>query len=153
MVTYGPKGSQSRKTAGKNKGQDPRSLADLVRQMREGAKGSPGEDYRERALAIYGLLCSRCSREFDEKNRHLLTIHHRDGDHHNNPPDGSNWEPLCAYCHEDIHSRSLLGDYLQGQGEQQVSLVYGDASDIAAPPQGLGLLGQKLKLAMEKKKK
>jgi len=25
---------------------------------------------------------------------------------------GSNWENLCVYCHDDEHSRSLLGDYL-----------------------------------------
>ena len=25
--------------------------------------------------------------------------------------DGSNWENLCVYCHEDEHSRSVLGDY------------------------------------------
>jgi hypothetical protein len=41
-----------------------------------------------------------------------LTVHHKDGNHLNNPPDGSNWENLCSYCHEDIHSRELLGDYL-----------------------------------------
>ena len=29
--------------------------------------------------------------------------------------DGSNWENLCIYCHDDEHSRSLLGDYLQGK--------------------------------------
>ena len=28
-------------------------------------------------------------------------------DHNNNPPDGSNWELLCMYCHEGEHSRSL----------------------------------------------
>ena len=32
-------------------------------------------------------------------------MHHRDGDHHNNPPDGSNWEMLCIYCHENEHAR------------------------------------------------
>jgi hypothetical protein len=43
-----------------------------------------------------------------------LTVHHKDGNHHNNPADGSNWENLCVYCHDDEHSRSLLGDYLKG---------------------------------------
>ena len=32
-------------------------------------------------------------------------MHHKDGDHHNNPPDGSNWELLCIYCHENEHAR------------------------------------------------
>ena len=61
--------------------------------------------YRERSLALHGWICAKCAREFDESNLHLLTVHHRDGNHQNNPPDGSNWENLCAYCHEDEHSR------------------------------------------------
>ena len=55
------------------------------------------------------------AREFDAANLHLLTVHHKDGNHHNNPPDGSNWENLCVDCHEDEHSRDLLGDYLTGK--------------------------------------
>jgi cytochrome c553 len=39
-------------------------------------------------------------------------VHHKDGNHLNNPPDGSNWENLCVYCHEDEHTRELLGKYL-----------------------------------------
>jgi predicted amidophosphoribosyltransferase len=69
-------------------------------------------DYRERSLKIHGLICAKCGREFDYKNRHLLTVHHKDGNHLNNPPDGSNWENLCVYCHDDEHSRELLGKYL-----------------------------------------
>jgi predicted HNH restriction endonuclease len=69
-------------------------------------------DYRKRSLEIHGLICAKCAREFDETNKHLLTVHHKDGNHQNNPPDGSNWENLCAYCHEDEHSRGQLGDYL-----------------------------------------
>ncbi len=29
----------------------------------------------------------------------------RAGNHDNNPPDGSNWELLCIYCHENEHAR------------------------------------------------
>ncbi len=29
-----------------------------------------------------------------------LTAHHRDHNHDDNPPDGSNWEWLCLYCHD-----------------------------------------------------
>ncbi len=32
-------------------------------------------------------------------------MHHKDGNHDNNPPDGSNWELLCIYCHENEHAR------------------------------------------------
>ncbi len=70
-------------------------------------------DYRERSLKIHGLICAKCGREFDYTNRQLLTVHHKDGNHMNNPPDGSNWENLCIYCHDDEHSRELLGDYLK----------------------------------------
>ena len=45
----------------------------------------------------------------------MLTVHHRDHDHDNNPPDGSNWENLCAECHEAEHTKGLLGDYLSGK--------------------------------------
>ncbi len=41
----------------------------------------------------------------------MLTVHHIDGNPNNNPPDGSNWENLCVYCHDDEHSRQLLGEY------------------------------------------
>ena len=76
----------------------------------------PGGDYRERSLKIHGLICGKCGREFDYKNRQQLTVHHKDGNPKNNPPDGSNWENLCVYCHDDEHSRELLGNYLT-QGE------------------------------------
>jgi len=75
--------------------------------------GFKGSDYRERSLKIHGLICAKCGREFDEKTKHLLTVHHKDGNHMNNPPDGSNWENLCVYCHDDEHSRDLLGQYLR----------------------------------------
>ena len=76
--------------------------------------------YREQSLKIHGLICAKCAREFDFKTRHLLTVHHKDGNHHNNPPDGSNWENLCRDCHDDEHSRGTLGDYLQKAKEDKV---------------------------------
>ncbi len=62
--------------------------------------------YRERALKIHPWICARCGREFSGKRLKELTVHHKDHDHHNNPPDGSNWELLCLYCHDNEHSRS-----------------------------------------------
>jgi len=73
------------------------------------------QGYRARSLQIHGWICAKCAREFDETNLHLLTVHHRDGNHDYNPPDGSNWENLCVYCHDDEHSRGLLADYLSGK--------------------------------------
>jgi len=128
----------------------PKSVGDVVRELKEGMKKPAGEDYRERSLAIHGLVCARCGREFDHTSRHLLTVHHKDGNHHNNPPDGSNWENLCAYCHEDIHSREVLGEYFDGApAAKDVAVVYSD-DDL---PKGLGSLGAKLQEAMKHKKK
>lgn len=88
----------------------------LVRQLK-GERDKDG-NYRERSLALHGWICAKCGREFERHNLQLLTVHHKDGNHHNNPPDGSNWENLCSYCHDDEHSRSLLGDYLAGDGNE-----------------------------------
>ncbi|RPH95084.1 MAG: HNH nuclease family protein [Lysobacterales bacterium] len=61
-------------------------------------------DYREQALKLFPWLCGRCGREFNGKNLRELTVHHKDHDHRNNPPDGGNWELLCIYCHEEEHT-------------------------------------------------
>ena len=73
-----------------------------------------GSNYRIRSLELHGMICAKCAREFTAADKHLLTVHHIDGNDKNNPTDGSNWENLCAYCHEDEHSRGRLGDYLRG---------------------------------------
>ena len=65
------------------------------------------QDYREQALKIYPWVCGRCAREFTRANVQLLTVHHKDHNHDNNPPDGSNWELLCTYCHDNEHARYL----------------------------------------------
>jgi hypothetical protein len=41
-------------------------------------------------------------------------VHHRDHNHDNNPPDGSNWELLCLYCHENEHSRREVAEAYEG---------------------------------------
>ena len=79
-----------------------RIVADARRGSDERAKS-----YREQALKLLPWICGRCAREFDRKNVAQLTVHHIDHDHHNNPPDGSNWELLCVYCHDNEHSREL----------------------------------------------
>ena len=65
-----------------------KSVEDTVREMKNAAKAPGGEDYREKSLNIHGLVCARCAREFTGVNRQLLTVHHKDGNHHNNPQDG-----------------------------------------------------------------
>ncbi|MBW2589295.1 MAG: HNH nuclease family protein [Deltaproteobacteria bacterium] len=67
--------------------------------------------YRERALKMFPWICARCGREFTGKKLRELTVHHKDHNHDNNPPDGSNWELLCIYCHDNEHSRYLDEEY------------------------------------------
>jgi hypothetical protein len=93
------------------KSDESKTVEEVVKELRQ--HNSPVESYRERSLKIHGMICAKCGREFDHENSHLLTVHHKDKNHRNNPPDGSNWENLCVYCHDDEHSRGLLGDYLK----------------------------------------
>jgi len=83
--------------------------------------------YREQALKIYPWICARCGREFQGKKLRELTVHHKDHNHDNNPPDGSNWELLCLYCHDNEHSRYLDQDgrdEVTPGGEQETSPIH-----------------------------
>jgi 5-methylcytosine-specific restriction endonuclease McrA len=73
------------------------------------------QGYREKALKMYPWVCGRCGRTFTYANVQELTVHHRDHNHDNNPPDGSNWELLCLYCHDNEHSR--YEDHLAAGGK------------------------------------
>ncbi|MGB5411537.1 MAG: YajD family HNH nuclease [Woeseiaceae bacterium] len=75
------------------------------RQSAEREKG-----YRAQALKLYPKICARCGREFSGENLRELTVHHKDHNHDNNPADGSNWELLCLYCHDNEHSRYQITD-------------------------------------------
>ncbi len=92
------------------------SLERLVAETKT-ARAARAHGYRERSLALHGWICARCAREFEAEDLHLLTVHHKDGNHDHNPPDGSNWENLCVYCHEAEHTTHTLGDYLTGRDE------------------------------------
>lgn len=74
------------------------------------------QGYREQALKIYPWICGRCTREFTRANLRELTVHHRDHNHDNNPSDGSNWELLCLYCHDNEHQRQLEAQGLAAPG-------------------------------------
>jgi hypothetical protein len=78
------------------------------RQLRE-------KTYRERALKLFPHVCGKCGREFSGKKLKELTVHHRDHDHFNNPPDGSNWELLCIYCHDNEHSRHADAEWYDAE--------------------------------------
>lgn len=92
-----------------NKEEMDRVIAKVRKAEDERMKG-----YRERSLRIHPWVCASCGREFTNRNLHLLTVHHKDHNHDNNPPDGSNWENLCIYCHDHEHSKFL--DYEAGGG-------------------------------------
>ena len=148
-ITFGNKGGRVQVSTVRDKAAPVRPVEEIVREIKN-ARRPDEETYRERSLALHGLVCARCGREFDATRRHLLTVHHKDGNHHNNPPDGSNWENLCVYCHEDAHSRGLLGDYLEGAAvSREEVVVYRD--EEAGSSKGMGSLGDTLKMALAKK--
>jgi len=59
---------------------------------------------------MFPWICGRCGREFSGQRLRELTVHHKDHNHDNNPPDGSNWELLCIYCHDMEHAKYLDDD-------------------------------------------
>jgi len=75
--------------------------------------------YREQALKLFPNVCGRCGREFSGKRLRELTVHHRDHNHDHNPPDGSNWELLCLYCHENEHSRLMNSQWCDSGASRQ----------------------------------
>ena len=104
--------------ASSRKPPDPGRLDRVVAEARR-AREAREQGYRAQALKMYPWVCGRCGREFDHRNVRELTVHHRDHDHDNNPPDGSNWELLCLYCHDNEHQRQLeaRGATRDGKGE------------------------------------
>jgi 5-methylcytosine-specific restriction endonuclease McrA len=84
-------------------------LARLGRVVAEARRHSNEREatYRERALKLFPWICGRCGREFSGARLRELTVHHKDHNHDNNPLDGSNWELLCLYCHDNEHQRQL----------------------------------------------
>jgi 5-methylcytosine-specific restriction endonuclease McrA len=114
-------------------GQDSRSRA--IAEARKAQKQRENT-YRERALKLYPHVCGRCGREFSGKKLTELTVHHRDHNHDYNPPDGSNWELLCIYCHENEHSRHLEADAHGGHGGSEAEADPGSThrpfADLAA---------------------
>ena len=88
-----------------------RMIAETIRNRQTRELG-----YREQALKIYPWICGRCTREFVRETLQQLTVHHKDHNHDNNPSDGSNWELLCLYCHDNEHSRELEADAARAAG-------------------------------------
>jgi predicted HNH restriction endonuclease len=79
-------------------------LDQIVREARRNAE-KRAAGYRAQALKLFPWVCGRCARTFTHANLQLLEVHHKNGNHDDNPKDGSNWELLCTYCHEHEHSK------------------------------------------------
>jgi len=99
------------------------------------------KSYRERALNLFPWVCGRCAREFSGKKLRELTVHHKDHNHDNNPPDGSNWELLCIYCHDNEHSRDEVSDWYAE-----------DTPDTDTPSEGLNTPFADLEKLLKNKK-
>ena len=84
--------------------QDNERLDQVVREARRNAD-QRAAGYRAQALKLFPWVCGRCARTFTHSNLQLLEVHHKNSNHDDNPPDGSNWELLCTYCHEHEHSK------------------------------------------------
>ncbi|MED5579198.1 MAG: YajD family HNH nuclease [Nitrospinota bacterium] len=105
--------NQNKKIARTDSNEDTsaKEIAEKLKKFSSVSKNAP--DYRIKSLEIHGWICAKCGREFNESNLHKLTVHHKDNNHKNNPPDGSNWENLCIHCHEDEHSRGILSNQIK----------------------------------------
>lgn len=79
-----------------------------------------GHSYREQSLKMFPWVCGKCKREFTRENLSELTVHHKDHNHDNNPPDGSNWELLCLYCHDHEHAKYLDGEPLSASANNEL---------------------------------
>jgi 5-methylcytosine-specific restriction endonuclease McrA len=79
--------------------------------------------YRDTALRIFPHICGRCGREFSGRKLVQLTVHHKDGNHNHNPPDGSNWELLCIYCHDNEHE-VRTESYFAGKKDEPLPSIF-----------------------------
>ena len=90
--------------------------------------------YRDRALSLLPHVCAMCGRDFEGKKLRELTVHHKDSDSTNNPPDGSNWELLCFFCHDNEHGRNNVSDALHGDAratEREASRLHQPFAGLA----------------------
>jgi len=98
-------------------------------------------DYRDQALNIPPWVCGKCGRDFSGKKLHELTVHHKDHNYRNNPPDGSNWELLCIYCHDNKYSRFLDTEWLptqQSDTEKKSTATHTPFADLMKQLRTLG---------------
>ncbi len=99
--------------AGNKKLPDAERQEQILRELRHDATVRQA-GYRDRALKLFPHVCASCKREFEGRRIRELTVHHKDHNFKNNPPDGSNWELLCLFCHDHEHEKYKLAAYHGG---------------------------------------
>jgi hypothetical protein len=110
--------------AGKKTPMAPEQQARILKKLTDDA-ANRRNSYRERALRLFPHMCGRCSREFSGSKLSQLTVHHKDLNYKNNPPDGSNWELLCIYCHDNEHEVRTESYFTGGRpGEEAPSAIF-----------------------------
>jgi hypothetical protein len=110
---------------------DPKRAAEVLAGLRRD-KAVKEKGYRAQALKIFPHICGSCGREFSGKRLRELTVHHKDSDYKNNPPDGSNWELLCLFCHDHEHEKHKMKGYGSSEPARQ------ESSPFASPFDSLG---------------
>ncbi|HXH08968.1 MAG TPA: YajD family HNH nuclease, partial [Alphaproteobacteria bacterium] len=117
----------------KNTPSDPASRDRLIAEARR-RQAEREQTYRGQALKLFPWICARCGREFTGKTLRELTVHHKDHNHDYNPPDGSNWELLCLYCHDNEHARQQVAEASAEPtpgGEREPPYTYRPFADLA----------------------
>lgn len=118
----------------KNPTSDKDKSAEIVAQARRNRQQRE-QGYRDQALKLFPWICARCGRDFEANRLRELTVHHKDHNHGNNPPDGSNWELLCIYCHDNEHSRYENAQWFAKTtpgGNQETRSTYRPFGDLEA---------------------
>ncbi len=111
---------------------DPERMNEILAEARR-YREQQERSYRGQALKLFPPICAHCGREFSGKRLRELTVHHKDNDRDNNPPDGSNWEFLCLYCHDYEHSENVGHDGpdpLQPGRERNAQMTYRPFADL-----------------------
>jgi len=106
-------------------------LDQVVLEARRNAE-KRAQGYRSQALKLFPWVCGRCARTFTHSNLQLLEVHHKNGNHDDNPSDGSNWELLCTYCHEHEHSKLKDMAGRTGPGNTPPASTFNPFADLKA---------------------
>jgi hypothetical protein len=111
-------------TMAKNRSTSTTNKLDQVVAEARRARDDREKGYREQALKLYPWICGRCGREFNLRNLQELTVHHKNHNHDDNPSDGSNWELLCLYCHDEEHARQVRLTKTRGTGPEDQGTTF-----------------------------